>query len=442
MAFINTDRLSNILSNMEENTSNLKYAIKNNISEILKKETNNEIELLKEEIRALKARVTVEPRNAEIEKYKENTETSKEVEELREELKKEKEKYRKYKEWAEKKIKSQMNNLLELKGTIRVITRIKPFNSTEKVLFTDEMIEIPHKSFTSYCNKVFSPVTTQKKVFSEIEDLVYSVTQGYNVSILAYGPTGSGKTYTMEGKSELSCSKKLFVVGSGISGFCSECECNSCIEKGVVYRSADVLSKELKRLEGFGYTHQVKITGVELYNDKVIKSVESMGVDEIEKVFKNVSSGRKISSTECNQRSSRSHLILTINITIRKETDRTMEYIEGSLCIVDLAGSERLNHSLAEGDRMKEAVEINKSLSALGDVVYAISNNTPHIPYRNSKLTTMLKSTLGSGAKTAFIINVDPGSSIDETITALRFCNRLQECKLGKAKVTSVEIVK
>ncbi|EHY64772.1 hypothetical protein NERG_02175 [Nematocida ausubeli] len=469
MAF-NTDRLSNILSNMEENTSNLKYAIRNNVSEILKKDTNQEIEMLRTEVRVLKERALAWEKERENlrcnlrrnENINENALGAKstaenilasnnaaqhEIEELKQQLEKAKKEHGWYKEWAEAKIKAQLVDILELKGAIRVVTRIKPFSSKEQVLFTEDTIEVPQRSFASQCTRVLPPKTTQKEVFSEIEDLVHSVTKGFKVSILAYGPTGSGKTYTMEGASDAECvtaesSRRSRSSCVAYAGFTAQCTCEPCAGKGVVYRSTDVLRKELERMELLGYTHIVKVSGVELYNDKVIKSVEQQGIDKIEEVFKKVSSDRRISSTACNQRSSRSHLILRISVHLQREVNSRVEYIDGSLCIVDLAGSERLNHSKAEGERMKEAVEINKSLTALGDVVHAISNNTAHIPYRNSTLTSLLKSTLGAGAKTAFIINVDPGSSIDETITALRFCNRLQMCKLGRSKASALEIVK
>ncbi|KAI5192715.1 kinesin family member C2/C3 [Nematocida minor] len=449
----NTDRLSNILTNMEMNTSNLKYAMKNNISEILKKDTSSqdmEIKLLREEVRRLKeSRETEENREAKIktEENENEAESAKtiamltlQIEKMSEQMETQNQTFIRFKEQTESKIKAQLCEILQLKGAIRVVTRIKPFVSNEKVLLTDDTIEIPSKSFVSRCSKVLSPKTTQQDLFSEIEDLVYAVTKGYNVSILAYGPTGSGKTYSMEGPSHIHKKNDA----SCVHEIGSACQCAACAEEGVVYRSAQLLKSELRRMEVLGYTHAVRISAVEIYNDKIINSIEDApSLEKITDIFKMVSRNRKIGSTECNLRSSRSHLIFTIHLVIQRSTDTgSMEYIEGSLCIADLAGSERLNHSKAEGERMKEAVEINRSLTALGDVVYAIANNTAHIPYRNSKLTSILKNTLGPGAKTAFIINVDPGASIEETVTALRFSNRLQECKLGRSKTVSLEVLK
>lgn len=410
-----------------------------NISEILKKETNEyerEAKLLREEIKHLR-----ETQKEREEKSNSNIAETAEVNRLREELEQERKNISAFKEWAENKIKTQLHEILELKGAIRVITRVKPFISQENIVISEDLIEIPCKSFVSRCNKVLPPRATQEDLFAEVEDLVYSTCKGYRISILAYGPTGSGKTYSMEGPEQPSREKKYnsIVHKSELGG---SCRCMECSDRGIVYRSMQTLKNELYRMESLGYTYRVNLSVVELYNDRVIKSVEGIKeLDMIEEAYRKVSKSRKIGGTECNSRSSRSHLILTVDVVLEKETEcGTKEYIEGSLCIVDLAGSERLNHSKAEGERLKETVEINKSLTALGDVVYSIASGAAHIPYRNSKLTTLLKNTLGPGAKTAFIINVDPGASIEETVTALRFANRLQECRLGRSKAVAVEL--
>lgn len=479
----NTDRLSNILSNMEMNTSNLKYAMKNNVTEILKKKTGDkdtEIEYLRGEIRrlkqleearreevaiiateteregirhgagsnneemisaveeALESRRVISPQTEEY--YRRVISTlEREIEEKNMEIERNEEIFSQFKEQTERKLKKQLTEILHLKGAIRVVIRIKPFHSIEKIVITDDSIEIPSKGLTSRCSRVLSPTATQEDLFAEIEDLIYSVTKGHRVSILAYGPTGSGKTYTMEGPEEISGKCNMNRIYQQVV-----CKCKMCSKRGAVYRSMSLLQEELERMRMIGYSHSVRMTVTELYNDKIINTAEEiLSVERIPEIFEKASKNRKVGSTECNLRSSRSHLILTVDVRIERSTEEgSVEYIEGSLCICDLAGSERLTHSKAEGDRMREAIEINKSLSALGDVVYAIANKTAHIPYRNSKLTTILRNTLGLGAKTAFIINIDPGASIEETVTALRFSNRLQECILGQSRTDKVEVLR
>ncbi|KAK9926287.1 hypothetical protein M0R45_023525 [Rubus argutus] len=118
--------------------------------------------------------------------------------------------------------------------------------------------------------------------------------------------------------------------------------------------------------------------------------------------FKN----RAVSATALNERSSRSHSVLTVHV---RGTDlKTSSALVGNLHLVDLAGSERVDRSEVTGDRLKEAQHINKSLSALGDVIFALAQKSPHVPYRNSKLTQVLQSSLGGQAKTLMFVQLNP----------------------------------
>merc|ERR1711977_148605 len=131
--------------------------------------------------------------------------------------------------------------------------------------------------------------------------------------------------------------------------------------------------------------------------------------------------------------SSRSHSIVqvkTVN-TLRKEKK---EY-SGKINLVDLAGSENVNKSGVSGQGMREAQNINKSLSALGDVIQALVGKSPHVPYRNSKLTMMLKDSLGGDSKTLMIVQCSPAqSNVTETLSSLNFASRARNVELGKAK--------
>ncbi len=145
-------------------------------------------------------------------------------------------------------------------------------------------------------------------------------------------------------------------------------------------------------------------------------------------------SHRATGSTNANEHSSRSHSLLFINIA---GTDIfTGNSYKGRIVLVDLAGSERVKKTAAEGERMKEAQNINKSLSALGDVVAALTSKTrSHIPYRNSKLTYLLKDSLGENHKALMLVQVSPSEyDVSETLCSLKFANRVRTVELGQAK--------
>merc|ERR1719436_538397 len=127
-----------------------------------------------------------------------------------------------------------------------------------------------------------------------------------------------------------------------------------------------------------------------------------------------------------NSESSRSHLILVIKIvSVNRET---RDMTKGKILMVDLAGSERLKKSEVTGDMQKEAIEINKSLTALGDVIESLTKNQKSIPHRNHKLTQLLQDSLGGTAKTLMFVNCSPASSnVDETVMSLKYATRAKK---------------
>ncbi|KAJ4974239.1 hypothetical protein NE237_007413 [Protea cynaroides] len=142
---------------------------------------------------------------------------------------------------------------------------------------------------------------------------------------------------------------------------------------------------------------------------------------------------RAVGSTAMNERSSRSHSVLTVHV---RGTDlATGAIFRGNLHLVDLAGSERVDRSEVVGDRLREAQHINKSLSALGDVIFALAQKSPHVPYRNSKLTQVLQSSLGGQAKTLMFVQLNPDAdSYSESLSTLKFAERVSGIELGAAR--------
>ncbi|KAJ3692084.1 hypothetical protein LUZ60_012434 [Juncus effusus] len=335
------------------------------------------------------------------------------------------------------------NEVLELKGNIRVYCRIRPFlpgedrksSSVDNIGENGELtLSNPSKAgkegnklFTF--NKVFGPSSTQEQVFLDIRPLVRSVLDGYNVCIFAYGQTGSGKTYTMTGP-------------------------NSLTEKdwGVNYRALNDLFN-ISRERNDTILYDVSVQMIEIYNEQVrdllsriVNTSQPNGLavpDAAMHAVKSTSdvvnlmelgfSNRAVGATALNDRSSRSHSILTIHV--RGHDLKTSTTLRGSLHLVDLAGSERVDRSEAVGDRLKEAQHINKSLSALGDVIFALAQKNAHVPYRNSKLTQVLQTSLGGHAKTLMFVQVNPdASSYSETLSTLKFAERVSSVELGAAK--------
>ncbi|KAI5074088.1 hypothetical protein GOP47_0010049 [Adiantum capillus-veneris] len=184
--------------------------------------------------------------------------------------------------------------------------------------------------------------------------------------------------------------------------------------------------------------HKVAAENRELYNQNGLNVPDAnlLPVNSIEDVLDLMNLGQKnraVGSTAMNERSSRSHSVLTVHVKGMELASR--DILRGSLHLVDLAGSERVDKSEVTGDRLKEAQHINKSLSALGDVIAALAQKSPHIPYRNSKLTQLLQDSLGGQAKTLMFVHVSPDEdSHGETISTLKFAERVATVELGAAQ--------
>ncbi|XP_077987454.1 carboxy-terminal kinesin 2-like [Glandiceps talaboti] len=356
------------------------------------------------------------------------------------------------------------NTIQELKGNIRVFCRVRPLVTEElengvrpvSMNYPDidsKMIELEKpaeessvggakkraQTYEFNFDKVFNPESCQQEVFEEISQLVQSALDGYNVCIFAYGQTGSGKTYTMEGPQQPSDESRGMIprAAEQIFDFALSLE-----EKGWKYDMnasfLEIYNETIRDLLGPSNSkekHEIKLTGskgteVEVTNITVttVKSEQ-----QIHDLLCKAATNRAVAATNCNERSSRSHSVFILKL--HGKNGKTGEECEGVLNLVDLAGSERLDKSDSKGDRLKETKNINKSLSQLSNVIMAIANNEPHIPYRNSKLTHLLTNSLGGNSKTLMFVNVSPREeNLSETLTSLRFATKVNQCNIGTAQ--------
>ncbi|XP_034531581.1 kinesin-like protein KIF15-A [Notolabrus celidotus] len=285
--------------------------------------------------------------------------------------------------------------------------------------------------------------TSQDSVFSSVaKNIVESCVNGYNGTIFAYGQTGSGKTFTMLGPSEL-------------DNFTDEL-------RGVIPRSFEYLffliNREVEK-SGQSKSFLCKCSFIEIYNEQIYDLLDtasaSLFVREnikkgvfvdgaVEKFVKSAAEAyqvlsmgwrnRRVASTSMNRESSRSHAVFTMTLESKESINEVVNIRMSQLNLVDLAGSERQKDTHAEGSRLKEASSINRSLMCLGQVIMALvdvsNGKNRHICYRDSKLTFLLRDSLGGNAKTYIIANVHPGSKcFGETLSTLHFAQRAKLIK-------------
>ncbi|XP_010254592.1 PREDICTED: kinesin-like protein KIF3B isoform X2 [Nelumbo nucifera] len=337
------------------------------------------------------------------------------------------------------------NQVQEAKGNIRVFCRCRPLNKEEISSGCASVVDFDaakdgdlgiltggSTKKTFKFDRVYTPKDGQADVFADASPLVISVLDGYNVCIFAYGQTGTGKTFTMEGTEH---------------------------NRGVNYRTLEKLFKIAKeRSETF--TYNISVSVLEVYNEQIRdllatspsqKRLEirqaSEGVHhipglveakventkEVWDVLQAGSNARVVGSNNINEHSSRSHCMLCIMVKAKNLING--ECTKSKLWLIDLAGSERLAKTEVQGERLKEAQNINRSLSALGDVISALAMKSSHIPYRNSKLTHLLQDSLGGDSKTLMFVQISPSElDLGETLSSLNFATRVRGIELGPAK--------
>ncbi|GAB4846221.1 Kinesin-like protein KIN-14C [Ancistrocladus abbreviatus] len=352
------------------------------------------------------------------------------------------------------------NTILELKGNIRVFCRVRPFlpdegatteamvfnfpTSTESLGRGVDLLQNGQKHAFVF-DKVFMPEASQEDVFVEISQLVQSALDGYKVCIFAYGQTGSGKTFTMMGSP------------------------GNREQKGLIPRSLEQIFETRQYLQSQGWKYDLQVSMLEIYNETIrdllstnkscsdvsraengasgkqytIKHdangnthvsdlivVDVRSTREVSYLLDKAAQSRSVGKTLMNEQSSRSHFVFTLRISGHNES--TEQQVQGVLNLIDLAGSERLSKSGSTGDRLKETQAINKSLSSLSDVIFALAKKEDHVPFRNSKLTYLLQPCLGGDSKTLMFVNISPEpSSLGESLCSLRFAARVNACEIG-----------
>ena len=277
-------------------------------------------------------------------------------------------------------------------------------------------------------DRVFDENTTQGDVYeATTRGLLDSVLDGYNATVFAYGATGCGKTHTITGTAQ---------------------------QPGIIFLTMQELFEKISERSDEKHT-EVSLSYLEIYNETIrdllvpggskqglmlredanqavsVAGLSSHHPRDVQEVMDMIVKGneyRTISPTEANATSSRSHAVLQINVAQKdRNADVNEPHTMATLSIIDLAGSERASATKNRGERLIEGANINKSLLALGSCINALCDprKKNHVPYRNSKLTRLLKFSLGGNCKTVMIVCVSPSSAhFDETQNTLRYANR------------------
>uniref|UniRef100_UPI00358FEA2C kinesin-like protein KIF3A n=1 Tax=Myxine glutinosa TaxID=7769 RepID=UPI00358FEA2C len=337
---------------------------------------------------------------------------------------------------------------------VKVVVRCRPMNERERTMghkqavHVDEMrgqivvrkpdfLDEPCKSFTF--DTVFGPDSKQVDVYNlTARPIVDSVLEGYNGTIFAYGQTGTGKTFTMEGVRVLPELRGIIPNSfAHIFGHIAKAEGDTWFLVRVSY--LEIYNEEVRDLLGKDQSQRLEVKerpDVGVYV-KDLSAFVVNNADDMDRIMSLGHKNRSVGATNMNEHSSRSHAIFTITIECsEKGTDGDTHVRVGKLHLVDLAGSERQTKTGATGQRLKEATKINLSLSTLGNVISAlVDGKSTHVPYRNSKLTRLLQDSLGGNSKTMMCANIGPADyNYDETISTLRYANRAKNIK-NKARI-------
>ncbi|OQS04421.1 kinesin [Thraustotheca clavata] len=358
---------------------------------------------------------------------------------------------------------------------VRVIVRVRPTNARELkenppdvVALQAKNSDIPNHILVKSSSwdvdvgytydAAFGTSTTQEVIYNYLQSSVEQVVQGFNCTIFAYGQTapyqdlGTGKTHTMMGPDNALPLQE----GMPLPG-----------DSGVIPRAVNSIFQELKTVGLSGAGAVVHCSYMQIYNNQVYDLLQASNVHEqkplqvremikgnakhiyvsgisefrvanandVMQLLKLGSQNRTIRATECNEKSSRSHALLQVNIEVESRGSESTTIIRrAKLNLVDLAGSEKWDTDIVmSNDRTRELRNINASLSALGNVIAALTDKKrTHIPYRDSKLTRLLQDSLGGNTRTIVIATISPSeAAIEETLSTLQFAERAKQISLN-----------
>ncbi|CAD1473981.1 unnamed protein product [Heterotrigona itama] len=300
-----------------------------------------------------------------------------------------------------------------------------------------DLLKKQNKELQFVFDKIFDVTSDNSDVFEgSTKDLICNLLDGYNCSVFAYGATGAGKTHTMLGSDE---------------------------DPGITYRTvAELFSQIEKQSEQREFN--LGVTYLEIYNENVqdllhksgplhlrddgrcgvivagLKIITIQNAEELLTLLAKGNKNRTQHPTDANEESSRSHAVFQVYINITNRLDGQVRQVK--LSMIDLAGSERASATGCKGARFKEGANINKSLLALGNCINKLADGAKHITYRDSKLTRLLKDSLGGNCQTVMIANITSSSfSYEDTYNTLRYANRAKKIKTHiKKNILSCEL--
>ncbi|XP_022631459.1 kinesin-like protein KIN-14B isoform X3 [Vigna radiata var. radiata] len=326
------------------------------------------------------------------------------------------------------------NDLLTSKGNIRVFCRARPLFEDEgssvvefpddytiRVNTGDESLSNSKKEFEF--DRVYGPHVGQAELFSDVQPMVQSALDGYNISLFAYGQTHSGKTHTMEGSSYdrglyARCFEELFDLSNLDTTATSQYTFSVTVCELYNEQIRDLISESGKNLPKLCFASPEYL--IELMQEKVDNPME------FSRVLKAAFQSRGNNPLKINV----SHLIVTIHIFYNNLISGENSY--SKLSLVDLAGSEGLISEDDSGERVTDMLHVMKSFSALGDVLSSLTSKKDVIPYENSVLTKLFADSLGGSSKSLMIVNVCPNSSnLSETLLSLNFSARARNSVLS-----------
>ncbi|KAL2743039.1 kinesin-like protein KIF18A [Vespula maculifrons] len=300
-----------------------------------------------------------------------------------------------------------------------------------------DLLKKQNKELQFIFDKIFGDSSTNNDIFEgTTKDLISSLLNGYNCSVFAYGATGAGKTHTMLGSTN---------------------------DPGITYRTVAELFSQIES-QSRHYEFNLGVSYLEIYNENVqdllhkseqlhlredsrcevivagLKIIPIQNAEELLSLLAKGNKNRTQHPTDANQESSRSHAVFQVYIQITNKLNGQIRHVK--LSMIDLAGSERASATGCKGARFKEGANINKSLLALGNCINNLADGVRHIPYRDSKLTRLLKDSLGGNCQTVMIANISPSNiNYEDTYNTLRYANRAKKIKTCiKKNIVSCEM--